>query len=167
MSKLAAYEAGTYRDRDGVTGPETRVPMSAFLEDNGFVPSRKGPRRGATPGPSPISQGSPVADMSPGSVLDSIEGDVIVLDSDESPASVRIEEDRIKDLQVRVSQLEGVVHALQNTALDKIVDRVSELEEIVGDLKSKVGSGCDAEVAKMREVMGGLKAQGWWFRLVT
>lgn len=88
--------------------------------------------------------------MSPESVLDSIEGDILVLDGDESPASPRIEE-------VRVSQLEGVVHALQNTALGKIVDRVSELEEIVDDLKSKVGSGCDAEVAKIREVMGGLK----------
>lgn len=139
------------------SAPQTRVPVSALLEDNGFVPSRRAPRHGATPGPSPISQGSPVADMSPESVLDSIEGDTLVLDGDESPARPRIEEVRVNDLQVRVSQLEGVVHALQNTALGKIVDRVNELEEIVDDLKSKVGSGCDAEVAKMRDVMGGLK----------
>lgn len=47
MSKMAAYQAGTYRDRDRVNGPQTRVPISAFLEDNGFVPSRPGraPRR--------------------------------------------------------------------------------------------------------------------------
>lgn len=279
MSKMAAFRAGMYRDRDGVTGPQTRVPISAFLEDNGFVPSRpsRAPQRGATAGPgnidlanrvplTPNSFGSaPVADMDdvgstfvganrlsasdsgqsdqgllrlsphhcPGSapahhhfrsdkdlleiqspaspsllgvkagetpgpfgdtgpepMLASIEGDVHMTDTNESltrlqaemghlrticqivvasnnnireldlsniAAEVNNEKNHVRDLEVRVNQLEGVVHALQNTSLGSILDRVNELENIMDELKSKVGSGCDAEVTKMREVMGCLK----------
>lgn len=283
MSKMAAFRAGTYRDRDGVTGPKTRVPISAFLEDNGFVPSRpgRGPQRIATAGssntdlanrapltlnslgPAPeadmddsgsafagadrlstsaIGQSGPAllnlsphqrADYRPGSapapyharsnnhdlesqipassaingvkvddaagsfggmspepMLASIEGDVSMTDANESLARLQaemghlrticqnavesnnnirevelhnveakmgIEKNRMRDLEVRVSQLEGRVHALQNTSLSNIVDRVNELESIMEELKSKVGSGCDAEVAKMREVMRCLK----------
>lgn len=266
MSKMAAFRAGTYRDRDGYTGPQTRVPISAFLEDNGFVPSRpsRAPQRGATAGPSqgpstPMSLGSaPVADMdglgnpfaganglpssdprgrapvgltplnrrgsaparhlritknqgppspflngtkassTPGPfanmssepMLASIEGEGPTVDTNETLGRIQIEmghlrticqnviasnsnireldlrnvqaemgmeKNHVRDLDVRVSQLEGVMHALQNTELGNIVERVNELEAIVEDLKGKVGSGCDAEVAKMREVMGALK----------
>lgn len=196
MSKMAAYNAGTYR----ITGHQTRVPIAAFLEDNGFVPSRHAggaQQRGVTPGPSPASQGSPAAgvvddegrsegvkasvspegikasmspegvkasstpgpsaNMSPEPILPSIEGDILMGDGEESLAGLYAEESRVQDLQVRVSQLEGVVYTLQNRALGDIVDRVNELEKVVEDLKSKVGSGCHGEVAKMRDVMGGLK----------
>lgn len=229
MSKMAAFRAGTYRDRDSFTGPQTRVPISAFLEDNGFVPSRpRAPQRGATAGPSTpnlASQGplgaigrdsAPVADMGMGSafaganglptpasgqsfktnmtpepMLASIEGDVPMADATESlgrlqievghlrtmcqsalasntniheydlrniQAEMGIQKADVRDLGGRVSQLEGMVHALQNTSLGGLVDRVNELEGLVEDLRSKVGSGCDAEVAKMREVMGALKS---------
>ncbi|KAK7699555.1 hypothetical protein SLS64_011508 [Diaporthe eres] len=210
MSKMAAFRAGTYRDRDSYTGPQTRVPISAFLQDNGFVPSRpsRAPQqRGATAGPSNLNlanglptpagghgvKGSdtpgPFA-MSPEPMLASIEGDVTMTDTNESlgrlqievghlrticqnalasnnnireldlrnvQAEMGIEKNHVQNLEVRVNQLEGVVHALQNTSLGNIIDRVNELEGIVEDLKNKVGSGCDAEVAKMREVMGSLK----------
>lgn len=225
MSKVAAYRAGVYRDRNGVlTGapPQPRVPISAFLQDNGFVPSRPGraPQHAATAGPSnPGLLTAPVADMegvdsafagangikspstpapfvnmSPEPMLASIEEDVPMADNHEPlarlqmemihlrticqnaqnavasnnnirdldlsnvQAEMRIEKNRTHDLEARVRQLEGVVHALQNTSLGNIVERVNELESAVEDLKGKVGDGCDAEVAKMREVMGGLKS---------
>lgn len=72
-------------------------------------------------------------------------------------AEMGMEKNRMQALELRVNQLEGAVHALQNTSLGSIVDRVNELESAVGQLNAKVGSGCDAEIAKMREVMGGLK----------
>jgi len=72
-------------------------------------------------------------------------------------AVMGMEKSRVGELEVKVRQLEGVVHALQNTSLGTIVDRVNELESAVEQLNAKIGSGCDAEVAKMREVMGGLK----------
>lgn len=72
-------------------------------------------------------------------------------------AEMGMEKSRMQDLEVKINQLEGVVHALQNTSLGNIVDRVNDLEIVVEQLKVKVGSGCDAEIAKMREVMGGLK----------
>ncbi|KAG6355331.1 hypothetical protein INS49_003292 [Diaporthe citri] len=207
MSKMAAFRAGTYRDREGVTGPQTRVPISAFLQDNGFVPSRpsRAPQqRAATAGPSNsghLANGLPTpangqgvkASITPGPfaispepMLASMEGDgneslgrlqievghlrticqnamaansnIRELDLRNVQAGMGIEKGRVGDLEVRVSQLEGVVHALNNTSLGSIVDRVNELEAIVEDLKNKVGSGCDAEVAKMREVMGALKS---------
>ncbi|KAK2601413.1 hypothetical protein N8I77_010865 [Diaporthe amygdali] len=279
MSKMAAFNAGTYRLRDSITGPQTRVPISAFLEDNGFVPSRPGraSHRDAAAGPSgpesassgpltPVSVGSaPLADMdgvgsafaganglsssangqgsratvglsplnrrvsapvrrrlrsnndlfssqsspsptlngvkasgtpapfaniTPEPMLASVEGDIPMANGDDSlsriqtemghlrticqnvvtsnnnireldlrnfAAEMGMEKNRVTDLEVRVSQLEGVVHALQNTALGNVVQRVNQLESIVEELKDKVGGGCDAEVAKMREVMGGLK----------
>ncbi|KKY29613.1 hypothetical protein UCDDA912_g10470 [Diaporthe ampelina] len=193
MSKMAAFRAGMYRDRDGVTGPQTRVPISAFLEDNGFVPSRpsRAPQRGATAGPgnidlanrvplTPNSFGSaPVADMDDvGStfvganrllqaemghlrticqIVVASNNNIRELDLSNIAAEVNNEKNHVRDLEVRVNQLEGVVHALQNTSLGSILDRVNELENIMDELKSKVGSGCDAEVTKMREVMGCLK----------
>ncbi|KAL1866739.1 hypothetical protein Daus18300_006683 [Diaporthe australafricana] len=72
-------------------------------------------------------------------------------------SEMEAERTRVTDLEVRVNQLEGMVHALQNTAIRSIASRVDTLESIVDDLKEKVGSGCDDEVAKMREVFGGLK----------
>lgn len=72
-------------------------------------------------------------------------------------ADMGMEKNRMQELEVKVNQLEGVVHALQNTSLGSIVDRVNNLEIIVEQLNAKVGGGCDAEIAKMREVMGGLK----------
>lgn len=218
MSKMAAYRAGTYRD-NASGPPQTRVPISAFLEDNGFVPSRSGraPQRSATAGPSNLGLlTAPVADMegagsafavanglkasvtpapfantSPEPMFASIEADVPNADGNESLARIQMEmghlrticqnvaasnnsirdidlrnvqaemgidKNRMHGLEVRIKQLEGVVHALQNTSLGSIVERVNELESAVEDLKDKVGSGCDAEVAKMREVMGGLKS---------
>lgn len=212
MSKMAAFRAGTYRDRDGFTGPQTRVPISAFLEDNGFVPSRpsRAPQRGATAGPSnsghlanglPGPAGgqsvkasltpAPFANMTPEPLLASIEGDIPMADDNESlrrlqiemghlrtmcqnalasnnnireldlrniQAEMGIEKGHMRDMEVRISQMEGKVHALENTSMGNLVDRVNELETIVEDLSNKVGSGCDAEVAKMREVMGALKS---------
>lgn len=261
MSKMAAFRAGRYRDHGGFTGPATRVPISEFLRNNGFVPSpsagvhqrgaaaggrntghadqrphtymSQGPasvddmeavgsafagdenftpngrpasvparpiRRNANPleSQSPFSPPPRGVKRSPGSfaimtpepMLSSIEGDVPMTDAGESltrlqiemrhlrtisenvaannkhirdvelgniEAKMGMEESRVRDLEVKYKQLEGVVHALQNTSLGNIVDRVNELESIVEDLQAKVGSGCDAEVAKMREVMGGLK----------
>lgn len=229
MSKMAAFRAGTYRDRDSTTGPQTRVPISAFLQDNGFVPSRpsRAPQRGSTAEgsglggsgggafsganglpnidnpfesqdrPSPIAIKSsatpgPFANMSPEpAMLASVEGDVPMADANEraneriqmemghlrtlcqnavaSNNSIReldlgnvqaqmgMDRNRVQDLAVRVSQMEGMMNAMQNTSLGNIVERVNELEKAVEDLKNKVGSGCEAEVAKMREVMGGLK----------
>lgn len=60
-------------------------------------------------------------------------------------------------LHQRVSQLEGMVHAIQNASLTTIDERVVSLEKIIEQLKEKVGNGCDAEVAKMREVFGSLR----------
>lgn len=244
MSKMAAFRAGTYRDRDSTTGPQTRVPISAFLQDNGFVPSRpsRAPQRGATAAegavlgggggafsganglpnitdhrrvsapalpiqgndnpfeiqgpPSPIAVKAsatpgPFANMSPEpAMLASVEGDVPMGDANESLARMQTEmghlrtlcqnavasnnsireldlgnvqaqmgmdRNRVQDLAVRVSQMEGMMNAMQNTSLGNVVDRVNELESAVEDLKNKVGGGCEAEVAKMREVMGGLK----------
>lgn len=237
MSKMAAFRAGTYRDRDSTTGPQTRVPISAFLQDNGFVPSRpsRAPQRdstaegsglgGAFSGanglpdignhrrvsapalhlqgndnpfeshdrPSPIAikasaTPGPFANMSPEpAMLASVEGDVPMADANERiqmemghlrtlcqnavasnnrireldlgnvQAQMGMDRNRVQDLAVRVSQMEGMMNAMQNTSLGNIVERVNELETAVEDLKNKVGSGCEAEVAKMREVMGGLK----------
>lgn len=42
MSKLAAYHSGFYRLRARATGPQTRVPISAFLQENGYVPPSAG-----------------------------------------------------------------------------------------------------------------------------
>lgn len=64
---------------------------------------------------------------------------------------------RMNDLNQRVSQLEGMVHAIQNASLTTIDERVVALERVVDQLKEKVGDGCDAEVAKMREVFGSLR----------
>lgn len=239
MSKMAAFRAGTYRDRDSTTGPQTRVPISAFLQDNGFVPSRpsRAPQRGSTAEgagmsggafsganglpdignhrrvsapalqlqgndsvpvgshgpPSPIvvkasATPGPFANMSPEpAMLASVEGDAPMADANErlqmemghlrnlcqnavaSNNSIReldlgnvqaqmgMDRNRVQDLAVRVSQMEGMMNAMQNTSLGNIVERVNELERVVEDLKNKVGGGCEAEVAKMREVMGGLK----------
>lgn len=241
MSKMAAFRAGTYRDRDSTTGPQTRVPISAFLQDNGFVPSRpsRAPQRGVTAEggagvgsafsganglpniadhrrvsapalqvqgndnpfeiqgpPSPVgvkasATPGPFANMSPEpAMLASVEGDAPMGDANDSLARMQMEmghlrtlcqnavasnnsireldlgnvqaqmgmdRNRVQDLAVRVSQMEGMMNAMQNTSLGNVVDRVNELESAVEELKNKVGSGCEAEVAKMREVIGGLK----------
>ncbi|KUI69740.1 hypothetical protein VM1G_04792 [Cytospora mali] len=66
MSKMAAFDAGMYQHRSSTTGPQTRVPISAFLEDNGFVPSRGGRNsKGGNGGGD--DDGSPVTPVSFGS----------------------------------------------------------------------------------------------------
>ncbi|POS77438.1 hypothetical protein DHEL01_v204161 [Diaporthe helianthi] len=71
-------------------------------------------------------------------------------------ADLSMERSRTQDLQVKVNQLEGMVHAMQNTSLGSIVDRVNDLEGAVEQLNAKVGEGPYAEIANMREVFGGL-----------
>lgn len=166
MSKMAAYNAGMYRDREGATGPQTRVPIAAFLEQNGFVPSRPGRSSGATiAGPSnanrglsaPVSPGVGIKTYeSPEPMLASIEGDPMAMA--EAEGEMGVDKNRMRSLEVRLNQLEGMVYSIQNTSLVGIVEQVSQLEGAVKELENKVGSGCDAEVAKMREVMGGLKS---------
>ncbi|KAI3391884.1 hypothetical protein diail_6652 [Diaporthe ilicicola] len=278
ISKMAAFNAGAYRNRDGAAGPKTRAAIPAFLVDNGWVPPRPNgaPQPSATSGRSdngaanrdsltPMSLGSaPASDVAgvgstfaganglpfsanghnsqatpsimrpdrydlrpvgrpiqsngkfPGSqtplpsfddfkasatpaafanmtsepMLASIEEDDPTTVEDDSTAKVKaemaqlrsfyenrlasnnndnnldlrsveakvdMEKGRVTDLGVRVNQLEGIVHDLQNVGLKDIACRVAELESIVEGLRGKVGGGCDVEVAKMREVMGGLK----------
>ncbi|KAG8161015.1 hypothetical protein KVR01_009279 [Diaporthe batatas] len=72
-------------------------------------------------------------------------------------AEMGLEKGRVDNQEARMTRLENVVHALQNTSLSAIVDKMNELENAVEELKAKVGGGCDAEIANMREVMGGLK----------
>lgn len=267
MSKMAAYNAGLYRQRTGTTGPQTRVPIADFLQNNGYVPvsasrASEGHNRGTTAelasiltpcptnnhlnkgnvaNPAPFadmtgdgstslpsshdmnsvssqsaapcfppigrqisdSDGRPpapstqlkasntppsFANMTPDrSILPSIEGDgngeVAALRKDvfqlrsvchgalASNNSVRrhaheLEEDRsevegdqngVINLGQRLSQLEGIIHAMQYTSMTTVVDRVVQLERAVDELKGKVGDGCEAEVAKMREVFGSLR----------
>ncbi|KUI54149.1 hypothetical protein VP1G_01611 [Cytospora mali] len=276
MSKMAAFDAGMYQHRSGTTGPQTRVPISAFLEDNGFVPSRGGRNskgdgsgggdgRPVTPvsfesapeadmtgvgnafaranglssfaghdGSAPVNGYSPnnrlvktpaqpqhspnlcishsplseppgtniklsatpapstrTANMTPEPMMLSIEGpdaspndvDTVSmlrmevvhlrticqnvlqanhnlrgLDLGNVRAEVGIEKNRVSELDRRVGQLEGVVHALQNTSMTTVVERVTELERLVEELRNKVGCRVDGEVAKMREVMGCMRA---------
>lgn len=284
MSKMAAFNAGIYQQRSGTTGPQTRVPISAFLENNGFVPSRAGRRSGGgieqrsgtfepldapggRDGPvSPTSLGSaPEADMTgagnafatanglssfserggsapmsgyspnnrrvntpahlrhspslfmdqsrlsspstkikvnetptpfartnmtPEPMLPTIEGydpssndgdrvsmlrtevghlrticqnvresnqNLRDLDLRNVRAEVGIEQNRVTEMDRRVGQLEGIVHALQSTSMTTLVGRVAQLEMLVEELGTKVGIGADGEVAKMREVMGSMK----------
>lgn len=280
MSKMAAFEAGMYEHRPSITGPQTRVPISAFLEDNGFVPSRPSRKGGAeqhnatsdpinnTPNGSvdpvtpPSFASAPEADMtgigntfaranglpsfhrrrdqtlangysphnrqvdtpapprrSPnlfknqsrsltapatkaevpttpapfgrmtpellipsiedGPGLSSSDGDCLsmlrmevvhlrticqnVLQSNNNlrdldlrniRAETSIEKNRVTELDRRVGQLEGMVHALQNTSVTAVVERLTKMEKLVDELQDKVGSGAEAEVAKMMEVMG-------------
>lgn len=76
MSKMAAFNAGSYQHQSSTTGPQTRVPISAFLENNGFVPSRLSRRRGSdneqrsgtvAPLYAPGKRDSPVSPVSLGS----------------------------------------------------------------------------------------------------
>lgn len=287
MSKMAAFEAGRCQTRSGTTGQKTHVPISAFLEDNGFVPSRSGvSSRGGRKGgneqsstdsdPSNTHQGNddpftpisfasapdvdmngvgnafsranglpsfdlsgregsapangsgpdnhllntpahrhqslngfapqtssdfetklnvtappaPLSNVTPEPMHLSIEGpdaptdddslnmlrmevghlrtmcqnvmhsnnNLRALDISNVKAELGIGQNRLSELDRRVGQLEGAMHALQNTSIITVVERVSQLEGLVEDLQAKVGSGADAEVAKMREVMGCLKA---------
>ncbi|ROV98669.1 hypothetical protein VMCG_06752 [Cytospora schulzeri] len=284
MSKLAAFNAGMYQHRSSTTGPQTRVPISAFLENNGFVPSRAsrqsghggeqhsgtieryntlidrdGPvtpmsigsapeadmtgvgnafatanglssfkecdgsapanvysphnRRVHTPSrlrrspnllmiQSPFSapetnfktSGTPVpfdrASMTPEPMLPTTEDPDLSFNDGEGLSMLRtevvhlrticqnviqsnhnlrdldlrnvraemgIEQNRVTELDRRVGQLEGIVHALQNTSMTMLVDRVAQLEILVEELGMKVGIGADGEVAKMREVMGSMR----------
>lgn len=284
MSKMAAFDAGMYQHRSSTTGPQTRVPISAFLEDNGFVPSRAGRKSGGgseqrsgtfepfnnpsgRDGPvTPISFGSapeadmtgvgnafatanglssfngrdglaPVndysphnrrvhtpahlrrspnlfmsqsplsapgtnikvsgtpdpfdrANMTPEPMLPTIENPGSSSNDSESLSMIRtevvhlrticqnlmqsnhnlrdldlrnvraevgIEQNRVTELDRRVGQLEGIVHALQNTSMTTVVERVAQLEILVEDMETKVGIGADGEVAKMREVMGSMR----------
>lgn len=300
MSKMAAFNAGLYQDRSSTSGPQTRVPISAFLEDNGFVPLRPSRKSGSgggnrdsidgatfdplkhvdsgsrdpitpmsfgsapeadmtgagnafarTNGLSPLNntqrEGSvpvnvfspndrhveipaqprhspglflnqnsstaasadaaashvetkvkvsdtpaPFARMTPDLMLPSIEGldqsfsfnggegggnlamlrgEVMRLHSMcqsavRSNSNIRDvdlrnvwgevgeEKKRVGQLERRVEQLDGVVHALKNTSVEGVVGRLEQLEKLVEELRAKVGCGADAEVAKMREVMG-------------
>lgn len=122
------------------------------------------------------------ATMSPEPMLSTIEGDAPMADTSEwvtrlqtemghlrticdnmvanvgrMEAERALDKDRIHDLEVKNNQMEGVLHALQNTSVDSILKRLTELEADVRELKDKVGGGSDAEIANMREVMGGLK----------
>jgi hypothetical protein len=72
-------------------------------------------------------------------------------------AEVGIEQNRVTDLDRRVGQLEGIVHALQNTSMTTVLERVARLEMLVEELGTKVGIGADGEVAKMREAMGSMR----------
>lgn len=284
MSKMAAFDAGMYQHRSSTTGPQTRVPISAFLEDNGFVPSRAGRKSGSgseqrsdtfepcnssneidgpvtpisfgsapeadmtgvgnafasanglptfngrdglvpvngysphnrrvhTPahpsrspnlfvGQSPLSapgtnikvSGTPGpsagANMTPEPMLPTIEHPDGLANDGESlsmlrtemvhlrticqnvvqsnhnlrdldlrnvRAEVGIEQNRVTELDRRVGQLEGIVHALQNTSMATVLERVARLEMLVEELGTKVGIGADGEVAKMREVMGSMR----------
>ncbi|KAK7737336.1 hypothetical protein SLS53_006639 [Cytospora paraplurivora] len=284
MSKMAAFEAGMYEHRPSITGPQTRVPISAFLEDNGFVPSRPSRKGGAerhnatsdpinnttncsvepvtpnsfvsapeadmtgigntfaranglpsfrrsrdhtsTNGYSPhnrqveipapprrspslfksqsrsltapatkpevlttpapfgrmtpeplipsIEDGPPDSSSSDGDCLSMLRMEVVhlrticqnVLQSNSNlrdldlrnvRAEMGIEKNRVTELDRRVGQLEGIVHALHNTSLTAVVERLTKMEELVDELQDKVGSGAEAEVAKMREVMGCMK----------
>lgn len=67
------------------------------------------------------------------------------------------ESTRARDLNQRVCQLEGIVHALQNVSMTTIEARVTDLERIADQLQYKLGDGCEAEVGKMREVFGSLR----------
>lgn len=67
------------------------------------------------------------------------------------------ESTRTRNLNQRVCQLEGIVHALQNVSMTTIEARVKDLERIADQLQYKLGDGCEAEVGKMREVFGSLR----------
>lgn len=79
------------------------------------------------------------------------------LDLHNVSAEIGTEQNRITELDRRVHQLEGTVHALQNTSMTTMVGRIAQLEKLVEDIGTKVGLGADGEVAKMREVMGSMR----------
>lgn len=246
MSKLAAYKAGDLQVAAGTKGPRTRVPISSFLQDGGYIPLpasqaaravngeavsengiddsysptpnalMSGTEDGSAPAEFPVdapphrglaslgssksaheknqprikTSGSPATEapaepMDPeADIMPSIERDDNTEDAVEAlrqdvdeirnmcyelhTANQRqqnlellrggnVRDNRVDDLNRRTSQLEGLLSAVQNTAIPQIADRVNQLENMIVELQERVGNGCEAEVANMREVFGSLR----------